>query len=121
MTDQEHVAEPEAGAEPEVSEPQRPERETVKEYRGAGIMWGAIGLALVLAVFLIIVIQNGQNVELDFLWLTAETPLSLIVAVTVAASLLLGEGVGFVWRRRRRSRLQEREELSRLRRGRRGR
>jgi uncharacterized integral membrane protein len=102
----------------DTSRDQPAEGAKVREYRGTGIMWSAIGLAVVLAAFVIVVIQNAQNVELEFLWLTAETPLSLIVAVTVASSLLLGEAVGFVWRRRRRLRLQEREELHRLRRGR---
>lgn len=87
----------------------------VREYRGTGIMWSAICLGIILVAFIIVVIQNAQNVQFQFLWLDVETPLSLIVAVTVAASLVLGEAIGFVWRRRRRSRLQEREELKRLR------
>jgi uncharacterized integral membrane protein len=103
------VDEGDVGDPPVATEPKR-------EYRGTGIMWGAVGLGLVLAAFVIVVIQNGQSVELDFLWVTTDTPLSLIVAVTAAVSLLLGEAIGFIWRRRRRRRLQEREELRRLRR-----
>ena len=110
MVDEDPAVEHESSREP------RADGAKVREYRGTGIMWSAIGLAVILAAFVIVVIQNAQNVEFDFLWFTVETPLSLIVAVTVALSLLLGEAVGFVWRRRRRSRLQEREELHRLRR-----
>jgi uncharacterized integral membrane protein len=90
--------------------------DTRREYRGTGIIWGAVGLLLVVAALVVVVIQNSQNVEFDFLWFNTEMPLSVIVAVAVAVSLLVGEVVGFLWRRRRRSRLQEREELKRLRR-----
>lgn len=78
-------------------------------------MWGAIALGVVLVAFIIVVIQNSDNVAFQFLWFDVSTPLSLIVAVTVAASLVLGEAIGFVWRRRRRSRMQDHEELTRLR------
>jgi uncharacterized integral membrane protein len=89
--------------------------EPVREYRGAGIMWSAIALVVLLVAFVVVIIQNAHNVELDFLWMTATTPLALIIAVAVAASLAVGEIVGFAWRRHRRGDLQRREELKRLR------
>lgn len=88
---------------------------TVREYKGTGIMWGAVGLVLLLVAFIVVVLQNAQNVDFDFLWITVTTPLSLIIAITTAASLAVGELIGFVWRRRRRSDLQRREELRQLR------
>ena len=101
-------------AHPDAPNDQLPTR-TVREYKGTGIMWGAIGLVLLLVGFIIVVLQNGDNVEFNFLWITVTTPLSLVIAVTTAVSLAVGELIGFVWRRRRRSDLQRREELRRLR------
>jgi uncharacterized integral membrane protein len=89
--------------------------ERVREYRGAGIMWSAIALVVLLIAFVIVIIQNAHNVEFDFLWITVTTPLALIVAIAVASSLAVGEIIGFAWRRHRRSDLQRREELRSLR------
>ncbi|MFP3907972.1 MAG: lipopolysaccharide assembly protein LapA domain-containing protein [Acidimicrobiales bacterium] len=90
--------------------------EPIREYRGAGIMWSAIAVLVVLAAFIIVVIQNSESVPFDFLWITVDTPLALIIAVAVAASLAIGEIIGWAWRRHRRSDLQRREELRRLKR-----
>jgi uncharacterized integral membrane protein len=89
--------------------------ETVRDYRGAGIMWTGVALVAAVAVFVIITLQNMQDVEFDFLWFDVVTPLSLILAITFALALILGEVIGFVWRHRRRNRLRERDELRRLR------
>lgn len=85
------------------------------EYRGAGIMWGAIALVLVAAAFVIVAMQNAHDVEFDFLWWSVSTPLILIIAITIAVTLVIDELVGLLWRRQRRSRLRDREELRRLR------
>src|SRR6056297_2094324 len=91
------------------------ETEPVRDYRGTGVVWGGI-LVLLLAIGLIIVaFQNSQEVEFDFLWIDTTAPLVLILAITVAAAIVIDEIVGSVWRRRRRSRLRDREELKRLR------
>lgn len=87
----------------------------VREYRGAGIMWGGIALVVLAAAFVVVAVQNAHDVEFRFLWLTASTPLVLVIAVTIALTLLVDEVVGFWWRRRRRAHLREREELRRLR------
>jgi uncharacterized integral membrane protein len=87
----------------------------VKEYRGAGIMWGAIALVLVAAAFVIVAVQNAHDVEFEFLWMSVSTPLILIIAITIAVTLVIDEAVGLLWRRQRRNRLREREELRRLR------
>lgn len=105
--------ETEPGAEQPVTGAARTER--VREYRGVGVMWGAIALAVLSVAFVIVVIQNSDNVVFEFLWISVSTPLSLIIAVAVAASLAVGEFTGYVWRRHRRSDLQRREELRRLR------
>lgn len=86
-----------------------------REYRGTGIMWGAIALVLIAAAFVIVALQNSHTVEFEFLWLDVSTPLILIIAITIAATLVVDEVVGLLWRRRRRTRLREREELRELR------
>ena len=93
----------------------RADDEPVRDYRGTGIIWAAVGLVLAVALFVIITLQNMQDVEFSFLWFDAATPLSLILAITFAVALVIGEVIGFVWRRRRRTRLRERDELRRLR------
>ncbi|HSM67396.1 MAG TPA: LapA family protein [Ilumatobacteraceae bacterium] len=91
------------------------EPETIRDYRGTGVVWGGV-LVLVLAVGLIIVaFQNGQDVEFDFLWIESTAPLVLILAITIAVAIVVDEIVGFLWRRSRRNRLRERDELERLR------
>lgn len=91
------------------------EQETIRDYRGTGIVWGGV-LVVLLAIGLIVVaFQNSQDVEFDFLWIDTTAPLVLIIAIAIAAAIVIDEIVGFVWRRRRRSRLRERDELKRLR------
>lgn len=91
------------------------DQEPIRDYRGTGIVWGGI-LVLLLAVALIIAaFQNGQDVEFDFLWINTTAPLVLILAITIAAAIVIDEIVGFLWRRQRRNRLRERDELKRLR------
>ena len=83
--------------------------------RGPGFAIGfvlsiIVGLALVLLVW-----QNQEPVPLRFVGLEAQVPLFVIVLVTAIVAILLDEAIGLVWRRRRRRRLSEKEELARLR------
>lgn len=89
--------------------------EPVREYRGTGIIWSAVALLAAIVAIVVVVIQNTHDVEFDFLWFDVSMPLSLILAITFGLALVLGEVTGFVWRRRRRTRLRERDELRRLR------
>lgn len=89
--------------------------DAVRDFRGTGIIWGAVALLVLAAGFVVVAVQNSHDVEFDFLWTTTTTPLILIIAITIAVTLVVDEVVGLLWRRRRRSRLREREELRRLR------
>lgn len=91
--------------------------ESVREYRGTGIIWSAVALLVAISLFVLVIVQNSQDVEFEFLWFDVAMPLSLILAITFGVALVVGEVTGFVWRRRRRTRLREREELRRLRSG----
>lgn len=78
-------------------------------------MWSAVALLTALAALLVVIIQNTHDVAFEFLWFDVQTPLSLVLAITFGVALVVGEVVGFVWRRRRRTRMRERDELRRLR------
>lgn len=83
--------------------------------RGAGFTSGAILLFVSALALIVVTIQNTANVEFEFLWLDVSTPLVVIIMITIAATIVIDEIVGFFWRRRRRIRRQERAELRRLR------
>lgn len=94
-----------------------PDREeTVRDYRGTGIMWTALALIAALALLVIVAFQNTHDVVFDFLLWDAQIPLILILLITFGLAVLASESIGFVWRHRRRRRLRERDELKRLRR-----
>jgi len=80
-----------------------------------GIRWSLIaGLVLITAIT-VLAAQNTQNVTLNFLGWDGRAPLIAIILGTTVVAILFDEAVGFVWRRRRRKELAEKEELKRLR------
>jgi uncharacterized integral membrane protein len=80
-------------------------------HTGSGVAWGAVILLLALALLVVFVIQNTDPVPVEFLWLDGQYPLSLVILVTVAVVVLFVELFGLLYRRRRRKRLAERQEL----------
>lgn len=83
---------------------------------GPGVPWGLAGFLLSVILLVVFVVQNVQEVALRFLGWEGEYPLSLIIIVVIAISVLLDEFLGAALRRRRRTRKAEKEELRRLRR-----
>jgi uncharacterized integral membrane protein len=84
-------------------------------YVGTGFYWPVlVGLILLLAV-LALVVQNTQRVDVQWLWLDFRIPLIALLLVAGLTAALLTELVGWIWRRRRRRILRDREELKRLR------
>jgi uncharacterized integral membrane protein len=80
-------------------------------HTGSGVAWGAVIMLLALALLVVFVIQNTDPVPVEFLWLDGQYPLSLVILVTVAIVVLFVELFGLLYRRRRRKRLAERQEL----------
>ena len=78
---------------------------------GSGVAWGAVVLLLGLALVVIFAIQNTDPVPVEFLWLDGEYPLALVILITVAVVVLIAQLFGIAYRRRRRKRLAERQEL----------
>lgn len=81
-----------------------------------GVPWGLAGFLIGVVLLVIFVVQNVQEVALRFLGWEGEYPLSLIIIVVIAISVLLDEFLGAALRRRRRQRRAEKDELRRLRR-----
>lgn len=83
-------------------------------YKGTGLVWALIA-ALVGAVILVILIaQNTAKVTIHFLWFTPEVSLVVLVLACVVLAVCVTEGIGLVWRHRRRQRLTQRDELRRI-------
>jgi uncharacterized integral membrane protein len=86
-----------------------------REFHGTGVYWSLL-LGLILAVAILIgIIQNAQSVQLKYLVWNLNTPLIVVLLVTIFATVLLSALVGVSWRHRRRRQLTEREELRGLR------
>lgn len=82
---------------------------------GPGVPWGLALFLVVVVLLVVFVVQNAQSVALKFLGWEGEYPLSLIIILVIAVSILLDEILGGVLRSRRRRRRAERDELRRLR------
>jgi uncharacterized integral membrane protein len=90
------------------------QHETVVERSGAP--WGLAAFLVGVLLLVIFVVQNVQEVALRFLGWEGVYPLSLIIIIVIAMTVLLDEILGGVLRRRRRKRHAEKAELRRLRR-----
>lgn len=82
---------------------------------GAGVPWG--GIIIVIGVILLVVfsVQNTQSTSLEFLWLTADFPLAIVILVTAVVAALVAVTAGALYRRSRRRRRAERTALRELR------
>jgi uncharacterized integral membrane protein len=100
---------------PPAQEHDATEHEVRRVYKGTGLAW-AIVAALVGAILLIVLIaQNtGSTVTINFLWFTAEASLVILVLATAVLTVCVAEGIGLIWRHRRRQRLTQRDELRRI-------
>ncbi len=71
----------------------------------SGLAWGAIFILLFVALVVVFAIQNTRNVSIDFLWMSGNFSLALVILVTTGITILVTEVVGLIYRRRRRKRL----------------
>lgn len=85
------------------------------EYRGTGFYVSLAIIFLAAVTLLILAVQNTGEVTIQFLGLEFALPLFAIILGTALIALVLDELIGVVWRRQRRTRLEERAELQRLR------
>jgi len=80
-----------------------------------GVPWGGIVGTVGIVLLVVFAVQNTETVAVDFLWLSSEFPLSIIILVTALASGLLAIVSASLYRRRRRARRAEKHELRQLR------
>lgn len=85
------------------------------EYRGTGFYVGLVAILLFALALLVLAVQNTQEVDVDFLGFAFTVPLFAVAIGAAILAVVLDELIGLVWRRRRRTRLEERAELDRLR------
>jgi uncharacterized integral membrane protein len=103
----------EPGAAEEPRSPVDPRSRTVRT--GTGIM-PAVVIGVLLAIATIIFIaQNSDRIALEWLWFDFRTSPGVLVLVALLLGIIADEVVGLLVRRHRRRRLDEREELARLR------
>lgn len=82
---------------------------------GAGIPWGGITVLIGVALIVLFAVQNTESATIEFLWLSAEFPLSIVILVTAVVAALFTVAAGAFSRRRRRKRRAEKRELRELR------
>lgn len=80
-----------------------------------GIPWGGIVGTLGVVLLVVFAVQNTETVAIDFLWLSAEFPLSIVILVTAVSAAVLALLSEAFYRRRRRARRAEKHELRQLR------
>lgn len=80
-----------------------------------GVRWSLIGSLVLLTALAILAAQNTQNVTVNFLGWNGRAPLIAVILGTAVVAILFDELLGFFWRRGRRRRVAERNELQRLR------
>ncbi len=71
---------------------------------GAGTNWRAWGVGLLVALVLIVALQNSQEVHVDVLFLSVNAPLIIILLVTAVVGAVIGYVAPLVLRHRREGR-----------------
>jgi len=76
-------------------------RQTAESGRG-GPSAALILLILVAIAVIVFVVQNGDAVEIDWLFIHGEVPLWILIAISLAIGVILTRLASFIWRRARR-------------------
>lgn len=61
-----------------------------------------IALALVVVALGVFVLQNGDDAQVQFLWIDVQWPLSVVIAISVLAGVVIDRLGSWMWRRTRR-------------------
>lgn len=89
--------------------------DVVNRYASTGVTGTAILLAVLAIAITILLAQNTEQVDFQYLTFDAEVPLYVLFLVTALGASLMTVLASAIWRRRRRSAKNEHEELERLR------
>ena len=82
---------------------------------GSEFSWSLALFLLIGLAFVVFALQNRDDVDLTFLRWDFTVSLPLLLVVTALIAVIADEIIGLIRRRRRRTRLAEREELKRYR------
>jgi uncharacterized integral membrane protein len=72
-----------------------------REYKD-GTSFGAIIAGIVAVAAVIFVFQNGEEASVDFLFVSATVPLSVVIIISMVLGAVLGWVLGYMRRRKRR-------------------
>lgn len=91
------------------------EQEVRRVYKGTGLAWAIVAALVGMILLIILIAQNtASTATINFLWFSAEASLVILVLATAVLTVCVSEGIGLVWRHRRRQRLTQRDELRRI-------
>lgn len=76
-----------------------------------GFPWGGVVTTVGLILVIVFAVQNTDSVAVQFLWIEGQFPLAMVILVTALATTVLTVLGGAVYRRARRTRRAERQEL----------
>ena len=85
------------------------------QYRGTGFYLGLVAILVFALALLVLAVQNTQEVDVEFFGFVFTVPLFAVAIGAAILAVVLDGLIGLVWRRQRRTRLEERAELDRLR------
>ena len=103
--------------EPETTEvdEETPRTEPTPATVSTGIAWGAILILLVIAAVVVFAVQNTDPVPVTFLWMDGEFSLAIVILITVGIAIVMTELAALGYRKSRRRRRAEKQELRKLR------
>lgn len=73
-----------------------------REYKDNGTSFGAIAAAIVAVAAVIFILQNSEEASVDFLFISATVPLSVVIVISMILGAVLGWVMGYMRRRKRR-------------------
>lgn len=82
---------------------------------GSGVPWAGLTTVVGIALIVLFAVQNTNSATVDFLWLSGDFPLALVILVTALTAALFAIVAGAFYRRRRRRRRVEKQQLKELR------
>lgn len=66
-----------------------------------------IALVLLVAALAVFVFQNGEDVQVKFLWMDVSWPVSVLIGISVAVGIAIDRLASWLWRR-----AQQRKQLA---------
>jgi uncharacterized integral membrane protein len=75
-----------------------------KSDEGRKISGAMIGGVIALIAIVLFIVQNTEDVPINFLWMEFSPPEWVLIVITIVLTLIVERTIGYVWRRRRKQR-----------------